>query len=100
MTINARRIALQGIGYVAIAIASQGFLPLDQVVQPQPQVSAGGGGGQITKSEWLRRLQPEQAQPALVASVDPAALAKAARDAKRKRRQRAEEELIIHTYLG
>jgi hypothetical protein len=94
MTLDARRIALQGIGYVAIAIASQGFLPLDQVVQPQPVVMSGGGGGQVSQSEWLRRFKaPEpQTEPLVVAeAID---LAKAAREAKRKR-LRAEEELLF-----
>ena len=94
MSLDARRIALQGVGYVALALATQGLLPLEQaVLQPRPPLLASGGGpgAQVSLSDWQRRYPVTTPAPAaLVAQVDAAALA-----ARRKRRRNHELLLLL-----
>ena len=109
MSLNARRIALQGIGAGALALAVQGFTPADVVQPPAPQPfaqagsSGSAGRGQMSNDEWRRLKQQRTAHaPAAAAlangfalpepSAAPSAIdAQAARIAKRRR----EEETLF-----
>lgn len=86
MSLSPRAIALQGVGYGALLVALQGLVAVDAGVAPSG-LSGGGGygasaGGQISRSEWLRRFGDGAVVPA------------AARASKSKRRRRREEEDI------
>jgi hypothetical protein len=95
MSTNARRIALQGIGFGAVSIASQGFLPLNQVAPPSPPPFVGGtGGGQVSLSEWLRRYG--KATPDDHAAIgDPIDQAATERDAMRRRKRRRVQTVLF-----
>lgn len=103
MTLDARKIALQGIGYGPLPVALQGLF--DRVSVAQAEVGGGGNGGGVVSSatlsmsEWLRRIEKQaaEAQTAVAAPVPLAAPidATAAASAARRRRRRAEEEFLL-----
>lgn len=105
MTLSARSIAVQGvgagvsvgIGTALLALAVQGFVPLAQpVVMPGDAAGAIGSGAHITRTEWLRRLQRRgEDDGAAGAHAGSQALAQAQRLALVRKRQRAEEEVIL-----
>lgn len=106
MSLSPRRIALQGLGAGALALALQGFAPLPvDAVQPPADEAQGfhGGGGQVRMSEWLRRLKERAEADRAAVSVRPApAIARAAAAGPQraatsvaKRRRREEEALLL-----
>lgn len=77
MTLQARPIAVQGLGAGILALALHGLVPVVQAPAPPLQAAYAGGGGpgaQIGRREFLRRLAPVE------------------RD---ERRRREEEELLV-----
>ena len=105
MTLSARRIALQGVGFAALALAVQGFAPLDQAVQAQALAQAlalpggVGAGGQISQSEWLRRplwIRDRPREGVAQAAVGAVGADRTAVDTQgARKRRRAEEELLL-----
>lgn len=82
MSLSARAIALQGVGFGPLQMAMQGFADVEVVVQ-RIERSAGygsaGPGGQISRSEFLRRYGPPLSKP----------------PEREKRRRKDEEELEL-----
>lgn len=92
MSLSARNIALQGFGAASLFIALQGLLSVDVPAPSAPPMLAGGGGGQISQSEWLRRYGPVQSQ---VVAEQLVSDLKDARDELRKKRRRNEDEILL-----
>ena len=62
MTLDARRIALMGFGYGALAIASHGFVALEVPIAVTPPSYYGGGKGGVSEREIYHDLRAEIAK--------------------------------------
>lgn len=64
MTLDARRIALLGFGYGALAIASHGFVALEVPITVTPPSYYGSGKGGVSESEIYHDWRAELAEAA------------------------------------
>ncbi len=96
MSLTPRLVAIQGIGFTAIAMAVQGLLESIDAIQPPaiiaPFVSGcGGPDANLSLSDYLKKFGKAGSLPAIAAPVH----TPAQRAAKaRKKRQRMEEEIF------
>jgi hypothetical protein len=109
VTLDPRRVALQGIGSTPLAVALQGLVPVLEPAVPMSPGAVGGGAvatpgsATISLSEWLRQIQRRAAKTARATAPDTAAQAAPALDlipaddgrASAARRRRQDEELLL-----
>lgn len=97
MSLSARSIALEGIGYGARAVALQGLVAVDVIAEASVRDSWGGGGHRVRRGparRWDWQRDDEILPPPIPLPDDPLELPPGLR-VRRSRRARAAEELLV-----